>query len=171
MKIGQWVMTLVFILLFFLSATAQAQQVFGSVSDAVSGEFLSGVELRTTDDVMLSDTGGRFALSTTAETLIVRRPGYRPLEVSIDPSMQIALQPFVPKALYLSFWAADVRSKRQQIIKLIETAELNALVIDIKTSRGHIAYRSNIPLAKQVGAQQVRPLKDLPEFLAELKAR
>lgn len=170
-KIGHWILTLTFLFLFFLSASAQAQQVFGSVSNAVTGELLSGVELRTTDDLMISDAGGRFALATTDESMIVRRPGYRPLKVSIDSTMQVSLQPFVPKALYLSFWAADVRSKRQQIIELIETAEMNALVIDIKSSRGHIAYRSKIPLAKQIGAQQVRPLKDLPEFLAELKAR
>jgi hypothetical protein len=171
MKIGHWILTLIFILLFFLSASAEARQVFGSVSDAETGDLLSGVELSTSDDRMLSDGGGRFALTTGDEHFIARLPGYRPLQVSADPSVQIVLQPFVPKALYLSFWAADVRSKRQQIIELIETADLNALVIDIKSSRGHIAYRSNIPLAKQIGAQQVRPLKDLPEFLAELRAR
>ena len=46
---------------------------------------------------------------------------------------------------------------------------MNALVIDLKSSRGDIAFLSQVPLAKAVGAQRVRTLKDLPEFLAELK--
>ena len=171
MKIGHWILTVIFLLLFFLSAAAEARQVFGSVSDAETGRLLAGVELATADDRTYSDAGGRFALNTADQSFIARLPGYRPLQVSLDSSTQIVLQPFVPKALYLSFWAADVPSKRQQIIELIETADLNALVIDIKSSRGHIAYRSAVPLAKQIGAQQVRPLKDLPEFLAELKTR
>lgn len=171
MRIGHWVLTLIVILLFFFAASAQARQVYGSVSDAITGELLAGVELRSIDSQVYSDAAGRFEMTTTASRLIVRIPGYRPLEVSVEPALQISLQPFTPKALYLSFWGADLRSKRQQIRDLIDTTQLNALVIDIKSSRGHIAYRSNIPLAKEIGAQRVRPLKDLSEFLAELKAQ
>ncbi|WP_303721506.1 putative glycoside hydrolase [Malonomonas rubra] len=171
MRTGQWVVTLILIILFFWSATVHARQVFGSVSDAETGRLLSGVEFYTADDRSLSDRGGRFVLSTSAERLIARLPGYRPQQVEIYPSMQIALQPFTPKALYLSFWAADLPRKRQQILDLLEAADFNALVIDIKSSRGHIAYPSAIPLAREVGAQRVRPLKDLEAFLNELKAR
>ncbi|MCK4691759.1 MAG: putative glycoside hydrolase, partial [Desulfuromonadales bacterium] len=115
--------------------------------------------------------GGNFQLQTDAGRIIVRAPGYRPLMASTAVPLHLALEPFVPKALYLSFWGADSRRKRQQIRDLLVSTQVNALVIDIKSSRGHIAYRSNIPLARQIGAQQVRPLKDLPEFLGELKAQ
>jgi hypothetical protein len=171
MKIGRWILILVFLILFFFSASAQAQQVFGSVSNADTGELLSGVELRAADNHAYSDAAGRFAFSSTETSLIVRLPGYRPQKIAVEPSLQISLQPITPKALYLSFWSADLKDKRQQILDLIDAAQLNALVIDVKSSRGHIAYRSEIPLARQIGAQQVRPLKDLPQFLAELKAR
>ncbi|SHJ85602.1 hypothetical protein SAMN02745165_03360 [Malonomonas rubra DSM 5091] len=171
MRTGHWILTFIFIILFFLAATVQAEEIYGSIIDADSGKLLSGVELYSPDGRALTDAGGRFAFLTDAEQLVVRKPGYLPLRVKTDSSIQVALQPFVPKALYLSFWAADLQSKRQQILDLIDAADLNALVIDIKSSRGHIAYRSNIPLAQQIGGQQVRPLKDLPEFLAELKER
>lgn len=170
MKIGPWLLLCITLFLPF-SAGADMAPVFGSVSDAVTGDLISGVELRTLDNQAFSDDGGRFELTTSAERMIARFPGYRPLEVAVEANLHIALQPFTPKALYLSFWGADLQSKRQQIRNLIATAQLNALVIDIKSSRGHIAYRSKIPLAKEIGAQRVRPLKDLPEFLAELKAQ
>lgn len=171
MRIGHWILTLIFLLLFFFSASAKAGQVFGSVSDALTGELLTGVELRAADNQAFSTVGGRFALATGETDLVVRLPGYRAVQVPVQSSVQVALQPFTPKALYLSFWGASLTEKRQQILDLLDAAQLNALVIDIKSSRGHIAYRSNIPLAREIGAQQVRPLKDLPEFLAELKAR
>lgn len=170
MKIGSWL--LMFALLFFPAALwAKNQQIFGSVHDAASGKLLSGVELRTADNQAFSDAAGRFALTTGESRIIARIPGYKPVEMAIETAMSIPLQPFTPKALYLSFWGADLHAKRQQIRELIAAAQLNAIVIDIKSSRGHIAYRSNIPLARQIGAQQVRTLKDLPEFLAELKSQ
>lgn len=143
----------------------------GSVQDASSGKLLAGVELRTVDNQVFTDAAGRFALTTASRQMVVRFPGYRAQQVALSSPLQIALQPFTPKALYLSFWGADVPAKRAQISDLITAAQLNAIVIDIKSARGHIAYRSNIPLAKEIGAQRVRPLKDLPQYLAQLKAQ
>lgn len=164
------IILLAMLLLLPLSAWGEEEKVFGSVRDAVTGELLSGVELRTFDDQVTSTAVGQFALQTADGSLIARLPGYRPREIQLDSPLHIALEPIVPKALYLSFWGADSRDKREQIQALLDVAQLNALVIDIKSSRGHIAYRSQIPLARAIGAQQVRPLKDLPEYLAELKA-
>lgn len=171
MRTWHWILTLIVIVLFFLSATVQAQQISGSISDADTGRLLPGVEVCTPSQQVFSDADGNFSLTSDAAQLIIRLPGYHPLQVQAAPLLQVTLQPFVPKALYLSFWSADLPSKRRQILELIDNADLNALVIDIKSSRGHIAYRSNIPLAHQIGAQRVRPLKDLPEFLAQLKRR
>jgi len=171
MKIGYGLLTFCLLLLPFAVRAGEVMQISGSVRDAETGAVLSGVELRTADNQVFSDAAGRFVLTTTSLRLIARLPGYRPLPVVVDSSLKIALQPFVPKALYLSFWGASRPEKRQQILALIADTQLNALVIDIKSSRGYIAYRSNIPLARQIGAQRVRPLKDLPEFLAEMKSR
>ena len=60
---------------------------------------------------------------------------------------EIGLKPFAPKALYLSFYGIGDRGLRESALKLIETTELNALVIDVKGDRGMISYRSRVPLA------------------------
>ncbi len=171
MKIGRYLKLLVALLLIATAVPVAAIELGGSVRDAVTGDPLVNVEVCTLDSRVFSDQEGNFQLQTDAGRIIVRAPGYRPLMASTAVPLHLALEPFVPKALYLSFWGADSRRKRQQIRDLLVSTQVNALVIDIKSSRGHIAYRSNIPLARQIGAQQVRPLKDLPEFLGELKAQ
>src|SRR5919201_6053053 len=50
-----------------------------------------------------------------------------------------------------------------QLIDLAKTTEVNALVIDVKDDRGYLLYRSRVPLARQVGADTVRPMR--PERL------
>ncbi len=154
-----------------LISHAEEQLVFGRVIDAATGKPLVQTQLQTTDAITSSDTTGSFEMLSAAGYLMVRAPGYRAKTVLIDPPQRIALEPFQPKALYLSYWAASSRAKRQEILKLLEITNMNALVIDIKSVRGDIAYRSRIPLAAAIDAQKARTLKDLPTFLQLLKKR
>lgn len=162
---------LTILLLSPLTSWALERTLFGSVRDVETGRLLKDVELWSADAQVFSDPAGRFELTTAADEVIVRAPGYLPQRVPIAKSRWIKLEPFSPKALYMSFWAAGSAAKRKEFQQLIDQTEVNSLVIDIKSSRGHIAYRSKIPLAREVGAQQVRPLKDLPEYLAKLKGK
>ncbi len=172
MKIKRWTLIISFLFCLPICGWAEQQQYFfGTVHDAVSGAALSGIEVRTSDTLVWSDVDGRFKLETAGENLIVRAPGYRPKRISLSAPLSIQLQPITPKALYLSYWAADSQQKRLAMQQLLTDADMNALVIDIKTSRGDIAYRSKVPLAAAVKAQRVRTLKDLPEFLEQLKAQ
>lgn len=56
-----------------------------------------------------------------------------------------------------------------KIAKEMKKLKMNALVIDAKDMDGHLAYKSNIPLAKEIGATSSRPpirnLKKLVEML------
>lgn len=171
MKLCRLIFCAACLLLFPLLGWTEEQPPTGSVCDAETGRLLSGVKLWSESTQVSSDAAGRFELSRLAGPIIVKYPGYRPLQLSRAEAQQIKLQPFSPKALYLSFWAADSQFKRSEFQQLIDRTDINALVIDLKSSRGHIAYRSNIPLASEIGAQRIRPLKDLPDYLAELKRR
>jgi hypothetical protein len=86
-------------------------------------------------------------------------------------SREIHLQPFRPKALYLSFYGIGDRELRGAALKLLDETELNALVIDVKGDLGHIPYPSAVPLAATVGAQKVITLRDMPVLLASLRER
>lgn len=169
MKLRHWVLIIALFIGLPGYAAAELEAIFGTVRDAQTGAFLSGAELHTADDSTFSAADGSFQLQSDAAEIVVRLPGYLPQKVATDFPLHLHLQPFTPKALYLSYWAADSSDRRDQLRQLISDTGMNALVIDLKSSRGDIAFRSQLPLAQAVGAQKVRTLKDLPEFLAELK--
>jgi hypothetical protein len=45
-----------------------------------------------------------------------------------------------------------------QLIDVAERTEVNALVIDVKDDRGLVLYHSNVPLAREIGADTTRPM-------------
>ncbi len=154
------------------AAVAERVPISGSVVDAVSGARLAGASLWNEVDGPLRSAGdGSFTLARGATQLVVRKAGYQPRTVAVVYPLQIRLQPVTPKALYLSFWAAESHKKRQQLLDLLDETGMNALVIDIKSSRGDIAYSSSLPMPQQAGAQRARTLRDLSALLAELKQR
>lgn len=162
---------IIFLLVFSWSVTANAEQsrTFGSVRDASDGHLLSGAEISTSHGVFTTSIDGSFDLFTDDANFVVRLPGYLPQKVTNDFPLNISLKPIQPKALYLSYWAADSRKLRTHLLDVIDETGMNALVIDLKSVRGDIAFRSSTPLAQEVGAQRVRTLKDLTELLALLK--
>lgn len=169
MKLRHWIFIAALLVGIPGYAAAEVGTIFGTVKDAQTGVVLNGVELHAIDDSTYSDPAGRFQLHSDAAEIVVRLPGYLPQKVAVNFPLHVNLQPFTPKALYLSYWAADSQHLREHLQQLVDDTGMNALVIDLKSSRGDIAFRSQSPLAQAVGAQKVRTLKDLPEFLAELK--
>ena len=55
------------------------------------------------------------------------------------------------RGLYVNRWAALGR-KLNDLIGVAKRTEINALVIDVKDDRGFVLYRSNVPLAREIGA-------------------
>jgi hypothetical protein len=65
--------------------------------------------------------------------------------------------PAAVKGLYVNRWAA-LGEKMWHLIDVAKTTEVNALVIDVKDDRGFVLYRSQVPLAQQIGADTNRPM-------------
>lgn len=61
------------------------------------------------------------------------------------------------KAIYMSSWVAGTPSIRSRLVKLIDTTELNAVVIDVKDNTGIITWDSRV--------------RDIDEFIDELHAK
>lgn len=73
--------------------------------------------------------------------------------VRIDAAVPVAHVPTPDtlRGLYVNRWAA-LGSKLDRLIEVARTTEINALVIDVKDDRGFVLYRSNVPLAREIGA-------------------
>jgi hypothetical protein len=150
--------------------------VTGKVNDFYTGRPLRGVLVTSDDGVAITDENGMFVTKTTGTKLTLRAHGYRRAEEVIGNSplntlYPIGLFPFTPKALYLSFYGIGYKGIRESALKLIEETELNALVIDVKGDRGMIPYKSAVPLATEVGGQQIITVREIGELMKSLKAK
>lgn len=75
------------------------------------------------------------------------------------------------RAIYLTAHTAGLKSRREELIRLVEATELNAMVIDLKDYSGRVFFASGVPLADATGAQDLKVAPDLPQFVNDLKRR
>jgi hypothetical protein len=72
--------------------------------------------------------------------------------------------------LYVNAWAFG-SSRFYDLVRLADTTEINALVIDVKDDTGYLTYRSNVPTAVEIGANGRLRAHDARERLALLHER
>jgi hypothetical protein len=126
-----------------------------------------GVEIRT-------DADGSFKLDKVApgSRVIVKMPGYarQVFEPTPDP-IEAVLKPQVVKAAYLTYFGVNHAGIRGRVLDLVTRTELNAVVIDVKGDRGWILYPTEVPMAREVGAQGPATMRNFNDLMADLKAR
>ncbi|MBI2313647.1 MAG: putative glycoside hydrolase [Betaproteobacteria bacterium] len=159
----------------FSVVCASGAEYRGRVVDAATGQVLQDAAVTLGDRVARSDEYGAFRIEGEGDAVGVRAWGYLrrsvPASLLLGGGTDVALTPFSPKALYLSFYGIGSRSLRESALELADKTEINALVIDVKGDRGMVAYRSAVPLAAQAGAQKVITVKDVRGLVASLRAR
>lgn len=171
-----------FIALLFISLAcasanmAVSRDIEGQVLDSSSGEPIKGAMVTTGSNVILTDDNGMFTVQGPATMIGVRACGYTRTSAPVPKSsgwtpLEIRLKTFKPKALYLTYYGIGDRSLRGNALKLINETELNSLVIDVKGDRGVITYKSDIPLATEIGAQKLIIVKDMKGLLNTLKEK
>jgi hypothetical protein len=104
---------------------------------------------------------------------------------STEPSQQPAPQPEqqpqpepekpkVPehkevRGIYLTGHSVGLESRFNHLVELINTTELNAMVIDVKDDNGRLTYESNVPMVKELGANSPVIVKDIHKVLDTLE--
>ena len=73
------------------------------------------------------------------------------------------------KGLYISYSALGSEKFREHVKKLLETTELNAVVMDFKGDRGYLTFPTQVAMAKEIGADSGVTLEDPTEFMQWLK--
>lgn len=153
-----------------------AHAIDGIVYNQADQSPIAGATITSGSASTVSDAAGRFSLPVQGTAVALRAPGFARTRIEhIDPEskamQRMALTPFQPKALYLSFHGIGSDALREAALRLIDQTELNALVIDVKSDRGMIPYASAVELAGGIGAQKVRTVKDMPALIALLRQR
>jgi hypothetical protein len=175
-RILKWTI-LQYIMLTVLSITGQSLVFMtGQVMDYLTRKPIQGAIITANNEVVVTDSNGMFIVSNATKSIGIRAYGYArgeqvvPFRTGKTP-LKIYLQPFVPKALYLTFYGIGDRTLRESALKLINETELNALVIDVKGDRGMITYTSSIPFASEIGAQKSVIIKDMRSLLRSLREK
>jgi len=145
----------------------------GRVVDAESGKAIAGAKIFNGSQTVLSGADGSFQTEVRGETLHIKAYGYRALTVGSHISYsRFALRPLKVRALYVSFNAANPRSKTfKQILQKVENTGINALVLDVKNVKGEISYRTQVAEANRIGASRHRTIPDIHALLETLKSK
>ncbi|MFM1655520.1 putative glycoside hydrolase [Brevibacillus sp. B_LB10_24] len=76
--------------------------------------------------------------------------------------------PVKVKGIYVTGRSAG-NGNFQRLLNLVAHSELNAMVIDVKEDAGRITYNSEVPLAKEIGADKTRFIPDIDQLISTLQ--
>lgn len=117
------------------------------------------------EDILL-DATGVYGMWQVTETAAKVNPDY-----VIDE--EVWMKDFVDErqrtevhGIYVA--TAFLANKMDYVLNLADTTEVNAMIIDIKESKGYIAYRMDLPTAKEIGSL-TSTVKDMPALVKTLK--
>ncbi|MEN9913083.1 MAG: hypothetical protein RLY66_491 [Candidatus Parcubacteria bacterium] len=74
------------------------------------------------------------------------------------------------KAVYMTSWAAGSQKFRKHLFELVDTTEINSVVIDVKDYTGRISFEMDDPAIIETGAIEKR-IPDIKEFIEELHSK
>jgi hypothetical protein len=144
----------------------------GHVVDAATGKAVPHARVYVDDQTLVTDSDGAFELQRrpTSGVLHVLAAGYRrgQFDLSQRAPLTIQLQPNPVRATYLNYFAVGSADYRQDLVHLLDTTEINAVVVDIKGDYGLLSYHSNVPLADRIGANSSPTIDDLDTLLQTL---
>jgi hypothetical protein len=86
------------------------------------------------------------------------------------PAPPVRQAPDAIRAVYLNAWVFGGR-RFWSLVALADTTEVNAFVIDVKDDTGYLTYRSAVPTAIEIGANNERRARDTEERIRLLHAK
>ena len=110
--------------------------------------------------IPVNSAGYRSEENFIASTIVSTMPIEKPKILHIKAPNEV-------KALYMTNWVAGNKTKRAELIKLIDDTELNSIVIDIKDYTGRIGFTTDNPKLIEIGSSENR-IPDIKDFLQSL---
>ncbi len=86
------------------------------------------------------------------------------------PAPPLSPPPMPVRAIYVNAWAFGSQ-KYERLLQLVDGTEVNSLVIDVKADTGFLTYRSEVPTAREIGANSQQRARDVRRRLAMAQAR
>ncbi len=80
------------------------------------------------------------------------------------PAPPLSRPPTRVRAVYVNAWAFGGR-RFHELVRLADRTEINAFVVDVKDDTGYLTYRSEVPTAVEIGANQQLRARDVRDRL------
>ena len=143
------------------------------IVDNKSLEPIQGVIISDSAKSVKSDENGSFNIASNEKKYFIKAYGYRPYSFSSDSNAtQIKLEAITVRALYLTFWGASNNSKTlKKVLSVIDTTEVNAVVVDVKNEYGSTSFWTGFKQANSYGAHKKRTNRDIAKFMKTMKDR
>jgi len=145
----------------------------GQITDAFTGRPVRGARISVADTVLMTGADGSFELKRRPSQgfLQVLAPGYRRARIDLAQSrgLDVRLQPIEIRGIYMTYFAIAGQEYVNEMYRLLDTTEINAVVIDVKGDYGLLSYRSRVPLAQQIGANDAPTIDDPAALLQTLR--
>src|SRR5574341_90466 len=94
----------------------------------------------------------------------------RPIDLRyVPPELEFLVPAPAVKALYVNAWAFGSR-KLWHLIRLADSTEINAFVVDVKDDTGCLLYPSTVRTAQEIGANACARARDVRARLDSLRA-
>ena len=160
----------------FLVTVLFTTSLFASLTSVIidknSSKPILGAMVSDSIHTIKTDSNGSFTIASDEKNIHIKAYGYRPLSIALDYNGTISLEPIRIKALYLSFWGANINSKTlKKIMKIVDAKKINALVVDVKTEYGITSYKTSFKQANSYGSANQRTIKDIGKFMAFMKSK
>ncbi len=144
----------------------------GNVTDAGTGQPISGTLVYLGGQIAVTNSKGAYHFDNipAKAAITVRAPGYRKMQIEVGATVRrdVKMPPFLAKAIHIPMGLPAERVR--ELMEMVSKTELNAIVLDVKSERGYIAWDSAAPLAKQIGAASGRSA-DLAEVIQRCRAQ
>ena len=134
---------------------------------------ISGAIISDSKKSIKSDENGTFNIISSEKKYFIKAYGYRPYSFSSDLNMtQIKLEAVTLRALYLTFWGASNNSKTlKKVLNIIDTTEVNAVVVDVKNEYGSTSFWTGFKQANSYGAHKKRTNRNIAKFMKMMRER
>lgn len=112
---------------------------------------------------------GFFASTYQSTKALYKSPDVASVTVTLPEPFRVThvKTPDAVKALYMTSWVAGSKKLRSALVDIIDTTELNSVVIDIKDYTGRVSFATDHPLIQEMGSIEER-ITDIKEFIGEL---
>jgi len=147
----------------------------GHIRDGDTGEAVARALVQVfsggegSPQLVRTDADGQYLIpdATDVTRLFIKAPGYdrQSVDVTHLGQLDITLEPFAAQGIYIPFGLLSLPDRVYALLDMVDRSpSLNAVVIDVKGDWAQIAWPSEYPVAREIGAYVPGPM-DIADVL------